>query len=107
MLARVALTAFALLAIAPAAVAGTVPVTTETDSDDGACTQALCSLRDGIKYSKKSDRVEVPAGTYDLTLGELQITHDMTLAGAGSSTTTIDAGGGSRVIETTGITGAI
>jgi CSLREA domain-containing protein len=85
------------LALPGSARAAVLTVTTTTDSNDGSCTVSLCSLRDAIDYSFAGDAVAVPAGTYTLTLGELEITHDLTLAGPAASTTIVDANQGSRV----------
>ena len=74
-------------------------VTTTADGDDGSCTAQVCTLRDAIKYSSAGDTVVVPAGTYNLTMGELSVGHDLTVSGAGVSSVTISGGNASRVLE--------
>ena len=74
-------------------------VTTTADGDDGSCTAQVCTLRDAIKYSSAGDTVVVPAGTYNLTMGELSVGHDLTVSGAGASSVTISGGNASRVLE--------
>ncbi len=96
----------ALALIAPAAAsAGTFVVNTTTDSADmGGCqTVSTCSLRDALNAADGEadpDTVEVPAGTYDLTLGQLEVAGTaITVRGAGARQTIVDAGGASRVFE--------
>jgi CSLREA domain-containing protein/uncharacterized repeat protein (TIGR01451 family) len=81
-------------------------VTTTNDSNDGACTVALCSLRDAVVAADAAGTVStitVPAGTYKLTIasagaddpttGDLDINDNasITINGAGSGSTIIDA----------------
>ena len=66
-------------------------VTKTGDTNDGVC-DADCSLREAIAAATSGDSVEVPAGTYTLTLGsELVIDKDLTLTGGGADTTIIQA----------------
>jgi hypothetical protein len=82
----------ALVGLALAAPAWAAPPVTNTnDSGPG-------SLRDAIDNSNPGDTIEVPAGTYSLTSGQLQSKQSITLHGAGARSTIIDAGGHSRVI---------
>ncbi len=96
----------AMLIITGAANAATFTVTTGTDSNDGACTASQCSLRDAIVAADTAGGVStitVPAGTYKLTIastgandpttGDLDINNSaaVTINGAGSGSTTIDA----------------
>src|SRR5437868_1313060 len=82
-----------MLVMPVTAAATTYTVTTTADSNDPTCTPALCSLRDAINHSVSGDKVVVPAGTYTLSLGVLAIgaSHDLTIVGAGASSTTVDA----------------
>ncbi|MEO6123317.1 MAG: choice-of-anchor Q domain-containing protein [Ilumatobacteraceae bacterium] len=82
-----------------------------TTTDDG----GAGSLRDAITQANNHpgpDIINVPAGTYTLTIagtnedsnatGDLDITGETTIIGAGSGSTTIDANGIDRAIELTG-----
>ena len=81
----------------------TIAVNTTVDSVDvspgnGVCVDGagLCSLRAAImeanaNASVGTDIIELPAGVYTLTPGPLAITASMTIRGAGSTTTIIDA----------------
>jgi hypothetical protein len=90
----VSLLALAFVAIAaPAAYAG--PVTNTNDSGPG-------SLRQAIIDASPGDTVAVPAGTYTLTSGQLDVDKTITLAGADARSTVITAGGTSRVIFASG-----
>ena len=69
----------------------TLTVTKTGDTSDGLC-NADCSLREAIAAALSGDKVAVPAGTYTLTLGtELTIAKNLTLNGAGSGDTIIQA----------------
>ena len=65
--------ALALLALASPARAASVQVTTTADRDSGQCAAGDCSLREAVRYAPSQSSVEVPAGTYKLTLGALRI----------------------------------
>jgi CSLREA domain-containing protein len=109
--ARVVLVA-ALLAICPAgAQAATFHVTKTADTNDGAC-DADCSLREAIVAANANagaDDVTVPAGSYVLSIagtgedagatGDLDVTDDLNLSGAGAASTTIVGNGGDRVLD--------
>jgi CSLREA domain-containing protein len=93
--------------------AATFVVTTTADTNDGACTVSLCSLRDAIIAANAgADIITLPAGTYTLTLtganeqaaatGDLDVTGDLTINGAGSGTTIIDGNATDRVFEVIG-----
>ena len=87
----------ALVAPASPAFAGqtTFAVTKTADTNDGACTAADCSLREAIVAANAANGagVEVPAGTYKLSIagrdenfaatGDLDIRAGMTIRGAG------------------------
>jgi CSLREA domain-containing protein len=109
--------ATALVAVGLTVMAGTAPaatfiVTTTADSNDGACTVALCSLRDAIiaaNGSAGADIITRPAGTYTLSIagagedlaatGDLDIVGDVTINGAGAGTTIVDGGAIDRVFH--------
>lgn len=103
----------ALLAAWPGqtAQAATFTVTKLIDTNDGAC-NADCSLREAIRAANATpghDTIILPSGTLVLTLkggddnaalGDLDITTPVTLQGAGSGQTIIDATGlDDRVFE--------
>lgn len=95
------------LALAAAASAATYRVTTRADSSDGSCTASKCSLRDAMTQVNTdpgtSDTIVLPAGTYTLSGTELPaITNssvNLTIAGAGTRTTTISGNAASRIFE--------
>ena len=81
----------------PAAASAAVPVTTNADEQDGEC--ALdCSLRDAVAIaSRTADVVQVPAGTYVLNLGQLDV-GNVTIQGAGAGATVVQAGVNARAL---------
>ena len=65
---------------------------TKTGDTDATCIATGCSLREAIKAAVSGDTVAVPAGTYTLTLGsQLTIDKNLTLTGAGSGDTIVQA----------------
>ncbi len=58
-----------------------------------------CSLRGAVEAAHNGDTIELTAGTYQLSLGELVITHEITIVGAGASATTIEQTAEFRVID--------
>jgi CSLREA domain-containing protein len=92
-------------------------VTKTSDTNDGAC-DGDCSLREAIISANGAvgpATINLPAGTYDLTLpgagedgaatGDLDITRGtVTINGSGSAETIIDGGGLDRVFHIIGIT---
>jgi len=105
-----------ILSLLPAQVtyAATFAVTKTADTNDGAC-DADCSLREAIIAANSNpghDTITIPSGTYTLTIagtneeaaatGDLDITSDMTITGAGAATTIIDGGGLDRVLQIIG-----
>jgi CSLREA domain-containing protein len=88
-------------------------VTKVADTQDGVC-DADCSLREAIvrTTSTPGSTVVIPAGTYDLTLvgnnedlsdtGDLDITTDTTVIGAGARTTIIRDQNGDRIFDVLG-----
>ncbi len=92
----------------------TFTVTKTADTNDGACTAQDCSLREAIIAANAApgSTVSIPAGLYALSItgtgedsaaaGDLDITADMTITGAGRDSTIIDANGIDRVFHITG-----
>jgi CSLREA domain-containing protein len=81
--------------------ARTFQVTKTADTDDGSC-DTDCSLREAIEAANArvgADDVPVPAGTYLLTLGQLLVSDDVGIAGAGQESTIIDGNAWGRVFE--------
>ena len=89
-----------LAAHAPLAMAAGITVTTTTDEDNGSLGGGTgISLREAVLYSANGDVINVPAGTYTLTIpggandsrkGDLDINGKaITIAGAGAATTKI------------------
>jgi len=70
------------MAMAPAAAQAADPVTNTNDSGPG-------SLRNALGTANSGDTIVVPAGSYQLTGGELAITTNLTLSGAGAASTVI------------------
>jgi hypothetical protein len=78
--------------LAPAAMAD-VAVTTTSDGGAG-------SLRDAVEVAVSSNEtVVVPAGTYKLTLGPLEIAKNIAVVGSGPGATVIEGNGKERVLE--------
>ncbi len=96
----VLLTAILLLIAAPAASAAERLVTTTADSDDNVC-NAHCSVREALFTAGPGDTVRIPAGTFQLTLGELLVVDDV-VTGAGARETILRGDGTNRVISTNG-----
>jgi CSLREA domain-containing protein len=104
--------------LAGRAAAATIAVTTTADELDA---DGNCSLREAIRAANLdvavdacpagagADEVVVPAGTYTLAIagiaedggltGDLDVTADLTITGAGAGTTIIDGGGLDRVFH--------
>ena len=111
-------TLFLLLLQSPSAHAANIAVNT---TDDELNTDGDCSLReaiqsantdtavDGYTAGSGTDTITVPTGTYTLSIlgtgedanatGDLDITGNLTINGAGATSTIIDGGGTDRVIE--------
>ena len=65
----------------------------------------VCTLRAAIEEINGvsgSGNITIPAGTYRLTLGDIDITASPTISGAGAGRTILQGGGAARVIETMG-----
>lgn len=106
-----ALASMVLTVSATTAAGATLVVTKIVDTNDGVC-DADCSLREAIIGANAlagADTITLPAGTYALTIpgtgenvaatGDLDITANLTINGAGAASTIIDGGGLDRVIE--------
>lgn len=89
-------------------------VTVTTDSDDGVC-DAHCSLREAVLTANGvlgKDTVIIPPGTYVLSIpgteedlgktGDLDLTDDVDIIGAGPKVTVIEANGIDRVMDVHG-----
>lgn len=92
--------------------AATFTVTKTGDTNDGSCDNTDCSLREAVIAANTmvgTDTIEIPAGTYVLSLGgrnenaaasgDLDIAGDMTISGSATGATTIDANGLDRVFH--------
>jgi hypothetical protein len=93
------------LCLPAVAQATTINVNTQLDlPGPGGCSGGSpCSLRQALAAANSGDTVSVPAGTYSLSNGELIVPATLgALQGAGASGTTINAGGGSRVLHIEG-----
>jgi CSLREA domain-containing protein len=116
----VALVALLATSVSPARADTTLVVTTTIDGvdnnpGDGVCETApsngTCTLRAAIQEAnvlEGMDTIQLPAGTYGLSLpaiepdmagGDLDITSPLTLTGTGPSSTIIDANGIDRVLQ--------
>ncbi len=115
MLSRIRILVCSLLtlsAVSPGiAAAATFDVTTEADSPVavGTCAPGSCTLRQAVAAADGGtggDVIKVPAGLYSLTYGQLPLQKSVTIEGAGSALTVIDAGELSRVFEITNLASA-
>ncbi len=102
----VGLAALIALAVAAPAQAAPFTVTRFDDPVPDACAPGDCSLREAIRAANVAvgaDTIALDAGTYQLSQigtgedaaldGDLDITDDLALTGAGAGATTIDGGG--------------
>jgi CSLREA domain-containing protein len=91
--------ALASLAAIPLPARGDVfNITKTADTADGACDRD-CSLREAVVAANAAagaDVVLLPSGNYLLVLGEVALTDDLTVLGAGAASSLIDAGSLSR-----------
>jgi hypothetical protein len=106
-LAVLVIAVLALVVTPPAgASAAQIDVTSTRDLAGPACPSSnRCTLRAALAAAVSGDVVSVPAGTYDLTQGELELCPGVSLDGAGARTTIVRpaAGEASRVIEVTAV----
>ncbi|MCB8965310.1 MAG: CSLREA domain-containing protein [Ardenticatenaceae bacterium] len=91
-----------LFGLAQIAQAAPIAVTTTVDENDGCGAGTGCSLREAVATAVAGDTIVVPAGTYPLTLGEISISQDITITGAGADSTMVTAGGSSRIFNISG-----
>jgi uncharacterized repeat protein (TIGR01451 family) len=84
------------LGFASTASATVTAITTQADGNMAG------TLRYAITSASSGDTVNVPAGTYSLTLGALVAPMGVTIAGAGASSTTINGNDASRILYSAG-----
>ena len=70
-----------------------------TDTDRDACNPSDCSLREALGHAPSGAVIRVPAGTLQLTHGELVSSDDHVVRGAGAGRTVIQAAPNSRVLR--------
>jgi CSLREA domain-containing protein len=90
----------ALGLLAAPAVAATVTVNTTVDQATGSCASS-CSLRDAVTTANEGDTVQIPAGHYVLTLGDIIFAKGLMIVGAGARSTVLDGNGASRIFQFT------
>lgn len=78
--------------------AATIVVTTTLDENDGSCSDGDCSLRDALATAVSGDTISIPAGSYVLSQGELEVTKTVTLLG-GTPAPILDGNASSRVFQ--------
>ena len=101
--------ASALVSAVPAPAAPPFTVNSTLDEHDrvadGVCRSApsnVCTLRAAVEEVNGvfgSGNINIPAGTYALRLGDIDITASPTISGAGAGRTVLDGGGANRVFE--------
>ena len=89
--------------MAPAAPASAATVTKTADTNDNVCSPADCSLREAVFVTNGSvdNTITLPPGTYQLTLGELDVTDEVTIDGDDDLLPNIVASANSRVFHLT------
>jgi CSLREA domain-containing protein len=100
---------FALLFLPASPFATTFPVTKTADTNDGSC-DPDCSLREAIDAANANpgaDDVPVPAGFYLLTLGQLTVSDDVSIAGVGRAITIVDGNASDRVFNIEAAAGVV
>jgi hypothetical protein len=100
------------LAGAPHAAAATLAVTRTDDPTPDGCMPMDCSLREAILSASPGDSISLPSGHYRLTIpgqgedagaqGDLDLTKDVLITGAGARSTVVDAQGNDRVFDVAG-----
>ena len=104
-----AMSALWLLKTGDVAHGATVTVTKTGDTNDGVC-DGDCSLREAIVVARVANKIDIPEGTYTLTVGSaLVIDKFLILEGAGRDLTIIQAATGpglatDRVFTVAGVT---
>lgn len=90
----------ALVVWAPvgAQAATTWTVNLKGDPGSGSC-PAACSLRNAASAAKAGDTIVVPKGTYTISRGQIVLTVNVTISGAGAGQVTIDGGGRDRIFH--------
>ena len=108
------LAATAMLLAAPATHAATLPVTKLADTSDGVCSAGDCSLREAVQAANATgaeDEVVLPAGVVQITrfgvddassVGDLDVTQDLIIRGAGAAASTIQNFADDRVLDLLG-----
>lgn len=94
--AALAVTALGLASVPATAVPSLPVINTTTDQSLGDCS-VTCSLRDAVALSNSGDTLQVPAGHYVLTLGDITSENSLTIVGAGARSTVLDGNGASRI----------
>jgi hypothetical protein len=94
-----ALTVIAVLALAPAVFAATLHVTSEAEQGPGTLGEVILAAGPG-------DIIEVPAGNYPLTHGDVLLAQANTIHGAGADVTTIVPTGGGEAITSANVVDA-
>src|SRR5579884_4188015 len=87
--------------VARAATTWTV-ASTNDDAGTTACNapaKTCPTLRDAVNNSSAWDTVNVPAGSYTLKNGQLNVSHSLTIDGAGANLVTISGDDASRVFD--------
>ena len=85
------ITLLAVWSIGDVAQGANLTVTKTADTNDGIC-DADCSIREALTDAAAGDTIDIPVGTYTLTMGsELTISKNLTLNGAGQEGTIIQA----------------
>src|SRR5690606_33094065 len=101
---RLLFAALATLLTTTAQAATNIQVTQFADTQDGLC-DVHCSIREALQLAEQlpgSNRILIPAGRYDLELGELQVDDEVILTGQRGGETIISGNGEHRVLSTSG-----
>jgi hypothetical protein len=81
-----------VLALPGAAAAATLEVTSEAEEGPGTLGQTILDAGFG-------DTIELPAGTYLLTSGDVMVARDLELVGAGEGETVVEPSGGGEALD--------
>jgi CSLREA domain-containing protein len=109
-----------LLLMLPGATSAATFIVTKEADDDGPCMPDDCALREAIIAANAfpdTDIVEVPAGTYQLSLqgppenfsmtGDLDISYDLVLRGESARSVTVIGDGTDRVLQVGTVKGTV